>query len=139
MQFPARFSREPGSGTFNISFPDIPEALTCGQGEEEAMRYALDALETALDFYFEDGRPIPTPSPRKRGQRMIALPASTAATVMLHNELLHQNVRPAELAKRLGIPRQEITRMLNLRHKTKIDTIAAAFIALGKRLELRVA
>jgi antitoxin HicB len=70
---------------------------------------------------------------------MITLPASTAATVMLHNELIHQKVRPAELAKRLGIPRQEMTRMLNLRHKTKIDTIAAAFKALGKRLELSVA
>ena len=139
MQFPARFSREPGSGALNVSFPDIPEALTWGKTEADALHQALDALESALDFYFEDGRPIPTPSPRKRGQRMITLPASTTATVMLHNELIHQKVRPAELAKRLGIPRQEMTRMLNLRHKTKIDTIAAAFQALGKHLELRLA
>jgi hypothetical protein len=29
--------------------------------------------------------------------------------------------------------------MLNLRHKTKIDSTATALAALGKRLELRVA
>ena len=139
MQFPARFSRERKSGAFNISFPDIPEALTCGDGEDEAMRYALDALETALDFYFEDGRPIPTPSPRRRGQRWVELPPTVAATVLLHNEMLRQKVRPIDLAKRMGIPRQELTRMLNLRHKTKIDSTAAAFAALGKHLELRVA
>jgi antitoxin HicB len=139
MQFPARFSREPGTGAFNVSFPDIPEALTWGDSEAEALQHALEALETALDFYFEDGRSIPVPSPRKRGQRMIELPPSTAATVLLHNELVRQKVRPAELAKRLGIPRQDMTRMLNLRHKTKIDTIAVAFHALGKRLEMSVA
>jgi antitoxin HicB len=71
MQFPARFKREPGSGAFNVSFPDIPEALTFGITEQEAIHHALDALETALDFYFEDGRPIPVPSLRKRGQRFI--------------------------------------------------------------------
>lgn len=139
MQFPARFSRERKSGAFNISFPDIPEALTCGDGEDEAMRYALDALETALDFYFEDGRPIPTPSLRRRGQRWVVLPPTVAATVLLHNEMLRQKVRPIDLAKRMGIPRQELTRMLNLRHKTKIDSTAAALAALGKHLELRVA
>jgi antitoxin HicB len=139
MQFPAKFKREPGRGAFNVSFPDIPEALTFGETEQVALHHALDALETALDFYFEDGRPIPMPSPHKRGQRMIELPATTTATILLHNELVRQKVRPAELAKRLGIPRQDMTRMLNLRHKTKIDTIATAFHALGKRLELHVA
>jgi antitoxin HicB len=139
MQFPARFKREPGSGAFNVSFPDIPEALTFGITEQEAIHHALDALETALDFYFEDGRPIPVPSLRKRGQRFIELPPSVAGTVLLHNEMLRQKVRPIDLAKRMGIPRQEMTRMLNLRHTTKIDTTAQALAALGKRLELHVA
>jgi antitoxin HicB len=62
-----------------------------------------------------------------------------AATVLLYDELLRQQVRPAELAKRLGIPRQEMTRMLKLRHSTKINSIAAALGALGKHLEMRVA
>jgi antitoxin HicB len=139
MQFPARFKREPGSGAYNISFPDIPEALTFGNTEKDALRYALEALECALDFYFEDNRSIPMPSPRKRGQRLIELPPTVAAKVLLHNEMIRQKVRPIDLANRLGIPRQEVTRMLDWRHNTKIDTTAKALNALGKRLELRVA
>jgi antitoxin HicB len=61
----------------------------------------------------------------------------------LHHALdaleVRQKVRPIELARRMGVPRQEVTRVLNLKHNTKIDTTAQALAALGKRLELRVA
>jgi antitoxin HicB len=53
--------------------------------------------------------------------------------------MVHQKVRPIDLANRLGVPRQEVTRMLDWRHNTKIDTTAKALQALGKRLELHVA
>jgi antitoxin HicB len=122
-----------------VGFPDVPEALTSGTDEADALHHAVDALVTALDFYFAAKEPVPVPSKIARGQRFVELPASYAATVLLYNELLRQEVRPAELAKRLGVPRQDITRMLKLRHNTKIDKVAAALAALGRQLELRVA
>jgi antitoxin HicB len=137
MHYPVVLRHEPEGG-ITVSFPDVPEALTCGTDEEDALRHGLDALETALDFYFDAKEPIPLPSKPKRGQRCVELPASYAATVLLYNELLRQKVRPAELAKRLGIPRQDMTRMLKLRHNTKINSVAAALAALGKHLELRL-
>jgi antitoxin HicB len=117
--------------------PDIPEAITCGDTEKDALRNAVDALETALDFYFEKNRPVPMPSIRKRGQHMVELPASVSAKVLLFNGMLLQQVRPAELAKRLDIPRQHVNRLLDPRHATKIDGIAAALKVLGKTLEIR--
>jgi antitoxin HicB len=77
------------------------------------------------------------PSTPKRGQRLVELPASISAKVLLFNELVEQKVRPAELAKRLSIPRQHVNRLLDPRHSTKIDNIAAALKALGKNLEIR--
>jgi antitoxin HicB len=100
---------------------------------------AAEALELALDSYFETGRPVPAPSKPKRGQRMISLPLSVSAKVLLWNEMLRQQVKPAELARRLGITRQEVTRLTDIRHTTKIDAIAGAMSALGKTFELRVA
>jgi antitoxin HicB len=41
-------------GGFVVTFKDIPEAITQGETEAEALSPARDALETALDFYFED-------------------------------------------------------------------------------------
>jgi antitoxin HicB len=47
-------------------------------------------------------------------------------------------VRPAELARRLNTTPQEVNRLTNVRHTTRIDGIAAALQALGKRLDMRV-
>jgi antitoxin HicB len=97
---------------------------------------AADALTTAMDFYFEDRRPVPTPSAPKRGQVMIELPPSIGAKVLLLNEMITQNTRPADLARRMKVRPQEVNRLTNLHHPTKIDTIAQALKVLGKRLEL---
>jgi antitoxin HicB len=124
-------------GGFVVTFPDIPEAITQGEDAEDALMQGADALETALDFYFEGGRPVPAPSKPKRGQNVIELPASIAAKVLLLNEMIRQKVRPAQLARRLQVKPQVVTRLIDLNHTTKIDAIAAALKALGKTMEIR--
>lgn len=125
-----------GDGWF-VSFPDIPEALSAGSTHEEAVAMARDAIVTALEFYFDDKREIPAPSRLKKGQVAVELPASIAAKVLLLNEMVRQKVRPSDLARRLGTTAQEVNRLMQLSHATKIDGIDNALHALGKRLELR--
>lgn len=126
-----------GSGWL-AKFIDIPEALTSAPTQDKAIEMARDALETAMDFYFEDGRVVPPPSKAKRGQATVELPASTSAKILLLNEMLIQKVKPADLARRLGTRPQEVNRIVDLHHPTKIDTLAQAFQALGKNLTLSV-
>jgi antitoxin HicB len=71
-------------------FPDIPEALTGAATEAEALDMARDALIAAMDFYFEDRRPVPTPSEPTRGQATVELPSSLIARVLRLNEMLAQ-------------------------------------------------
>lgn len=40
-------------GGFVVSFANILEAITQGETKEDALATAKDALESALDFYFE--------------------------------------------------------------------------------------
>lgn len=127
------------NGQILVTFPDVPEAVTAADTEDEALQMAADSLETALDFYFEDRRPVPLPSRVRRGQKSVALPALATAKVLLHNEMLSQNVKKAELARRLHIAPPNIERIFNLKHNTKIETIEAALGVLGKHLELQVA
>ena len=134
--FPVVVERD-GAG-YVVSFPDIPEALTSGKSRKKAIEMARDALETAIEFYFEDNRMVPTPSKAKPGQDVIELPASLSAKVLLLNEMLAQNVTAAELARRLKTSPQSIQRIMDLDHATKIDTVADAFRALGKRLDFQV-
>jgi antitoxin HicB len=135
--YPARIVRD-GDG-FMVSFPDIPEALTGAATREEALALAADALTAAMDFYLEYRRQVPAPSAPKRGQVTIDLPPSVGAKVLLLNEMLRQQVKPAELARRMNVRPQEVNRLTDLHHPTKIDTISLALRAIGKRLELRLA
>ncbi|OFZ68571.1 MAG: antitoxin [Betaproteobacteria bacterium RBG_16_58_11] len=136
--YPVTLTPDEADGGFVVTFDDIPEAITQGDTEGEALAAAKDALESALDFYFEDKRAVPAPSKAKRGQNVIELPASLSAKVLLLNEMVTQGVRPAELARRLNTSPQEVNRLTNLRHTTRIDGIAAALQALGKHLDMRV-
>lgn len=120
-----------------VTFPDIPEAITQGNNREHALEMAKEALELAMEFYFEDRRPVPAPSAPKRGQAVVSVSAGLYAKILLLNEMVSQKVRPAELARRMKVRPQEVTRLTNLRYGSKIDGIAAALQALGKTLELR--
>lgn len=138
MRYPATFTPAEEGG-FVVTFRDIPEAITQGDDIEEAREMAADALLTAMDFYFEDGRPVPAPSKAKRGEELVSLPASVWAKVLVLNEMSAQGIRPAELARRMGIKPQEVNRIVKLDHATKIDTLAEALQAMGKRLDIGVA
>lgn len=139
MKFPAHFEPDAEAGGFVVTFRDIPEAITQGDTEEEALAMAADVLLASMEVYFDEKRPVPAPSKAKRGERLVALPASAASKVLLLNEMLGQQISPSELARRLDTSRQDINRLVDLKHATKIDRIEEALAALGKSLELAVA
>lgn len=134
MYYPAQFIPAEEGG-FTVLFRDIPEAITEGDTFEEALEMAEDALLTAMEFYFEDNRPVPPPSACEADEHLVALPASVYAKVLLLNELIAQKVSQAELARRLNTRPQDVQRIVDLNHNTKIDTIVQALQQLGKRLE----
>ena len=139
MKYPATLTPATDiEGVFIVSFRDIPEALTQGDGQEEALFMAQDALITSMEFYFEDKRPVPLPSRPKKGEHLIELPVSIAAKVLLLNEMLASGIKNSTLAKALGVSQPEINRLINLKHSTKIDRIADALKVMGKNLEVRV-
>ena len=134
MRYPVKFdSDETG---WAVIFPDIPEALTGGATRAEALAMAQDALVTAFDFYFEDRRPVPPPS--TEGEEFVDVPSGVAAKVLLLNAMLETKTSNADLARLLGTRPQDVQRIVNLGHNTKIDTIESALRVLGKRLEITV-
>lgn len=136
MKYKVVIEHDEQEGGWFASFPQIPEALTCGDTREEALKMAEDALVTALDFYFEDERAIPVADAHKAGEDYVLLPASVTAKVLLLNAMLKSETSQAELARKLNTRPQEVTRIVKLGHATKIDTIEDALSALGWRLEL---
>ena len=137
-RYPVTLKFDEATKGYAVSFVDIPEAITLGDTIEEALAMAADALLTAMDFYFEDRRPVPMPSNPAKNQHTIKLPASVWAKVLLLNEVCTQNLRPVDIARLMGVRPQEVNRILDLHYATKIDTIEAALKAIGKELKISV-
>ena len=135
--YPARV--EEHADGYVVMFRDIPEANTSGQSLEEAMEMAADGLAVAMDFYFEDRRQVPLPSKAKRGETPVAVSASLSAKVLLLNEMVKASITPAQLARKLHTSPQIVNRIVDLHHATKIDTIAEALEAMGKKLVVSIA
>jgi antitoxin HicB len=127
-----------GNKCLVVTFPDIPEAVSVGDDEDEALLNALDALESAIEIYFDEKREVPLPSKPKKGQLAVTLPALVVSKVLLANEMIRQGIRKSELARRLNVHMPQVDRLLDPRHSSKLDAIEAAFSKMGKRLEISV-
>ena len=124
---------------FVVEYPDFPFVHSVGDTEEEALREALDGIESGIALFFDERRPVPMPSKPKKGQKTVLLPAVVAAKVLLHNEMLAQGVKKAEIARRLNLAPSNVERIFRVRHKTRFETVEAALLCLGKRLDVSVA
>jgi antitoxin HicB len=129
----------PDGDTVLVTFADVPEALTFGADEDEALLQAVDALETALSFYIEARKPLPVASKAKRGQRTVRPAALEGAKLGVYQAMTEQGIKKAELARRLGWHMPQVDRLFDLRHASRIDQIDAAARVLGRRLEVRIA
>jgi antitoxin HicB len=59
--YPARII--PGEdGLVLVTFPDVPEAVVCAEGEAAALERAPEVLDIVLSGYAAEARPIPEPS-----------------------------------------------------------------------------
>lgn len=134
--YPYDLTLQPEGG-FTVTFPDVPEAITQGESEEDAAAMAEDALVTALSFYTDNAEPLPHPSPA-RGRRLAHVPPLVAAKLALHSAMLAARLSNVALARRLGVDEKIVRRLRDPLHKSRIDQIDIALRALGKRLEVVV-
>ena len=126
------------NGTILVSFPDVPIAHTFGEDESEALVRAIDALETAFIALISDRERIPRPSRPRRGQKVVTLPALSAAKIALYEAMREAGVRKADLARRLNWHMPQVDRLLDLRHASRMDQLETALAALGKKLVLDI-
>lgn len=137
LDYPVVLEPQPEGG-FVVTFPDVPEAITQGEDEDEALLYAVDALETALSFYVDTRKPLPVPGKPRQGQHTVRPSALECAKLGVYQAMTEQGVKKAELARRLGWHMPQVDRLFDLRHASRLDQIEAAARALGRHIEVRV-
>lgn len=135
MDYPVKLAKD-DNGTYLVTSPDFSELVTFGEDKDDALSYAVSAFEEAIAARISHNEDIPEPS---NGKLRVYIPALTAAKAMLYQSMRRQGVHKAELARRLNQPRQQVDRLVNVKHKSKLDQIERAFAALDVRIEIRIA
>lgn len=120
--------------TIIAEFPDVPEAMTVGSDEKNAVDWAQDALIVALTGYIEDRRDIPPPSMAKKGQKFVHLPPLIAMKLAIYQSMRDQKVTQANLGQCMGIDGRQVRRILDLDHNTTLSQLTSALKCLGKEL-----
>ena len=114
------------NGTLLVACPDLPEVTTFGSDEADALSHARDAIEEAIAARIAGRGDIPALS-GQRGRRRskaaaehsasrvarVILPTQTALKAMLYGAMRAQNLRKADLERRLGMHGPQIDRLLN--------------------------
>ena len=59
--YPVRLTSLEHGGVI-VRFPDVPEAVACGETEREVLENARPVLEAVLEGYRSEGRDLPEPS-----------------------------------------------------------------------------
>jgi predicted RNase H-like HicB family nuclease len=84
-------------GRYLVRFPDLPEALTDGVDEDEALAEAADCLSEALASRIVDGEEIPSPSP-ERDRYLVSPDPTIALKAALYTALRRRDMTIADLA-----------------------------------------
>jgi len=137
-EYPVTLTKD-DNGTVIAMFVDVPEAITFGEDEDEALLNAIDALETGLSFYVDERKVLPLPSKAKKGQKTVTPSALECAKLGIYKAMTEQGIKKAELARRLGWHMPQVDRLFDLRHASKLDQIEAAAHVLGKQINIEIA
>ncbi len=125
-------------GGFVATFPDVPEAITGGDDQAEALAMAEDALATALAGYVHEKWEIPTPSEPVDGQFSLPVPSVVAAKLALYSAMRAQRITKVELAERLGVTESAVRKLTNPDHRSHMSQVQRALREVGRRLKVEV-
>ncbi len=124
----------PEGDGFSVSFPDIPEALTCGIDRRDALTQAIDALVAALSACVYAREDIPVPSAVIKGQELISVPLIVASKLALYSAMRRQGMTKTALARRLGLSEGAVRKLLDPDHRSHIGQVEKALRVLGQSL-----
>jgi antitoxin HicB len=132
-QYPVRLTAAKEGG-YVVTCRDLPQLITQGEDEQDALEQAADAMDEVFATYMIEGIEFPAPSKEKRREYLVAPPAETVAKAALYVAMREAGISKMQLAKQLGVDEKEVRRLLDPHYRSKLPRIAQAVSLLGQRL-----
>jgi predicted RNase H-like HicB family nuclease/DNA-binding XRE family transcriptional regulator len=124
-------------GMYIVEFPDLPEVLTYGDTQEEALRNAQDALNGAVASDVARGLNIPQPV---FYADLFPIELDPVTSIALQLRFIRGSESQTDIASKLGLTYQAYQRLENpSKGNPTIKTLERVAAALGKKLEIRLA
>lgn len=137
--YAVKLEHDSDTGAWVVSCRDLPLLNSVGYSIDEALLEAVDAAIMALSIEIEERRPIREASQPEKGEYVITLPVLVVMKAALHNAMLASGTRKAELARLMGMKGQQIDRLLDVAHSSKVETVELALRQLNRVVQLTVA
>ncbi|EON2339033.1 type II toxin-antitoxin system HicB family antitoxin [Escherichia coli] len=122
---------------YQATFPDFPDIKVESTTADGIQVEAYDALISRLMSYMEAGQVVPEPQATP-DPAYVELIACVPPKILLHNLAVSQNKTRSWIAGQMGVSRQMMTRLFNLRESTKVETIQSALDTLGYEMFVTV-
>ena len=127
-----------GSMNWLVTAPAFPEVTTFGNNQASACRNGLGAIEEAMAARMADGEDIPAPMTGTHGKgRYVHVPGLTYLKIALYNCAGTEGLA-AELGRRLTWHREQVDRLFRLDHKSHLEQMEAAYMAIGVQLSFSI-
>lgn len=130
-------------GGFTIHFPDVPGANSQADDDSQIQAMADDCLIAMISAHIADKDAIPRPTGAvKVGAGALPgvseLAPVAAAKVALYEAMREAGVSNVALARALKCNERAVRRLLDLRHRSHIESVIAGLRVLGKIVSLDV-
>ncbi|MDD9910090.1 MAG: type II toxin-antitoxin system HicB family antitoxin [Ahrensia sp.] len=123
-------------GGFMVTCRDIPELITGGDSEADALWTARDGLFTALSTYLEQGKPLPAKT-HSSGDLVYPMPSDSLKLAVM-DALNKSGLTTAELAKRANLTKEDVELIVTWNEESDPAKAEQALAALGQRTHLLV-
>lgn len=125
-------------GGFTVTFPDIPEAITEGDTQEESLFNAAEVLTLCLEQRIADSEALPAASEVENGF-WIEPAAAVQAAVLIRQPREAQGKTLADMARALQTSWPAAQRLERPNANPTLRQLERAAAALGKRLVVELA
>lgn len=118
-----------------VTFPGLPWGVTSGATVDEALVNAEDCLVVIVTSLINDGEVVPEPVAGDF-KHFVALPEDIALKLAFYRAFKESGISKAELGRRLEWRTQQVARLFDATHHTRVDHLFRAIRALGKRVAI---
>lgn len=126
--------------TWLVEAPAFEEVATYGDTQDEACANGRNAIEEAIAARISSNMDIPFPLKENTGKGFfVEVPGIVFLKSALHMILRSKGWTRADLMRALGCKREHVDRLFRLDHNSRLDSLEAAFKALGTPLQFDVA